>query len=131
MWIASFVRCSTSISRWSLRFICDECKRHRYILSFSPLLFINTRKINNDFSLNNYDWKKNEDDERKYYRRSTLIASSIIGALTSAAVAFSWENNGVSDEELYVYAILTKRNTMELIIFNLDNKQVLMTIYST
>jgi hypothetical protein len=105
MWIEWFVRCSTSISRWSLRFVCDECKRHRYMLSFSPLLFINTRKINNDFSLNNYEWKKNEEDERKYYRkkyqtRSTLLASSIIGALTSAAVAFSWESDGVTDEEL-------------------------------
>ncbi|CAF2392200.1 unnamed protein product [Rotaria sp. Silwood2] len=101
MWIEWFIRCSKSISNWPLRLFCDECKRHRYMLSFSPLLFINNRKINN-ISFNKYDWKNNE---RKYYRnkyhtQSTLLASSIIGALTSAAVVFSWKNDGVSDEEL-------------------------------
>ncbi|CAF3679034.1 unnamed protein product [Rotaria sordida] len=101
MWIEWFIRCSKSFSKWPLRFFYDECKRHRYMLSFSPLLFINNRKIDN-ISLNKYDW---EDNERKYYRnkyhtQSTLFGSSVIGALTSAAVVFSWENDGVTDEEL-------------------------------
>ena len=51
--------------------------------------------------MNQYNWKENEEDYGNYYRtKSTLLASSIIGALTSAAVMFSWENDGISDEEL-------------------------------
>ena len=98
------IRYSTSISRWSLRFIYDECKRRRYMLSFSPLIFINNHKLNS-ISLNQYDWEKNENNEQnydrnKYRKQSTSFMSSIINALISAAVIFSWQNNGISDEEL-------------------------------
>jgi hypothetical protein len=70
------------------------------MLSFSPLLFINNPKMNK-ISLNKY----NEENEWRYYRNkyrthSTLFASSIIGALASTVAAFSWENDGISDEEL-------------------------------
>jgi hypothetical protein len=70
------------------------------MLSFSPLLFINNQKIN-ETSLNIY----NEQNEWKYYRnksriQSTLFASSIIGALAGVTAVFSWENDGISDEEL-------------------------------
>ncbi len=104
MWIEWFIRCSTSTSKWSLKFVCDECKRHRYMLSFSPLLFINNRKVNN-ILLNKYNWENDEEDKWKYYRnkyrtQSTLFASSIIGVLTTAAAVFSWENDGISDQEL-------------------------------
>jgi len=100
MWIEWFIRYSTSIRKWSLKFVCDECKRHRYMLSFSPLLFIINRKFNK-ISLNKY----NEENQWRYYRnkyrtQSTLFASSIIGALASAAAVFSWENDGITDEEL-------------------------------
>jgi hypothetical protein len=104
MWSQWFVRCSTSIKKWPLRFVCDECKRHRFILSFSPLLFINNRKLDN-ISLYKYNRQKNEKDEQKhdrndYKRHSTLLASSIVGVLTSASAMFSWENDGISNEEL-------------------------------
>jgi hypothetical protein len=70
------------------------------MLSFSPLLFINNRKLD-QISLNQYQ----EENQWKYYKnksrtQSTLLASSILGALASATVAFSWEDNGVTDEEL-------------------------------
>jgi hypothetical protein len=44
----------------------------------------------------------NEEYQWKYSSRtqSTLFASSIIGAIASATVMFSWENDGISDEEL-------------------------------
>lgn len=96
MWVEWFIRCSTSISRWSLRFLRDECKRHRYILSFSPLLFINNRHMNpNLLRITNeeYQWKYSNN-------QSTIFVSSVIGA--TAAAMFSWENDGISDEELYV-----------------------------
>lgn len=101
MWIGWFIQCSKSIHKWPLRSFCGECKRRRYLFSFSTLLFTNNRKYDNLHS-NKYDW---EDHKEKYYRdkyqtKSTLFASSIIGALTSAAVVFSWKNDGISDEEL-------------------------------
>lgn len=100
MWTGWIIRCSTSIRKWSLKFVCDECKRHRYMLSFSPLLFVNNQRMNRIFLE-----KSNEKYEWKYYKnksrtQSTLFASSIIGALASAAAIFSWENDGISDEEL-------------------------------
>lgn len=105
MWIEWFIRYSKPISKWSLKSFCDECKRRRYILSFSPVLFINQQKRNHS-SLNKYDWENHENNNEgeyarnKYHRSPTLWASSFIGALTSAAVMFSWEHDGVSDEEL-------------------------------
>ena len=100
MWVEWFIRCSTSISRWSLKFLCDECKRHRYMLPFSPLLFINNRNMDSMFLT-----KSNEEYQWRYYNnqsrtRATLLASSVIGALASATTMFSWENDGISDEEL-------------------------------
>ncbi len=97
MWVEWFIRCSTSISKWSLKFICDECKRHRCMLSFSPLLFIDNRYMNQNLlniSNEEYQWKYSSRTQ------STLFASSIVGAIASAAVMFSWENDGISDEEL-------------------------------
>ncbi|CAF0963686.1 unnamed protein product [Adineta steineri] len=105
MWIEWFVRCSTSISKWPLRLVCDECKRRRFILSFSPLLFINNRKIDK-IAFNKYNWREQEENQWKDYRNkshanSSLLASSIIGVLTTAAAAvFSWEHDGISDQEL-------------------------------
>ncbi|UJR35624.1 hypothetical protein I4U23_028374 [Adineta vaga] len=104
MWIEWFIRCSTSMNKWPLKMLCNECKRHRYIFSFSPLLFINNHKID-QISLKKFDWKKTEDERWKYSKKksripSTLFASSVIGALTAAATVFSWENDGVSDREL-------------------------------
>ena len=106
MWIDWFVRCSKSIVKWPLRVVCDECKRHRYKLSFSPLLFMNHQR-RTSLQLNPYDWKHHQrDDYSSHYRRfdqrkqSLFWASSIVGALTSAAVLFSWENDGISDGEL-------------------------------
>lgn len=100
MWIERFVRYAISVRKWPLKFVCDECKRHRYMLSFSPLLFIQNRNINVK-SLS----KLNEEYQWKYHRnqssrQTSLFASSVIGALASAATIFSWENNGVTDEEL-------------------------------
>ena len=104
MWIEWFIRCSTSMNKWPLRIVCDECKRHRFILSFSPLLFVNHRKADS-IPLKPFDWKQNEDQRWKYSKsksraRSTLLASSVIGALTTAATVFSWENDGVTDKEV-------------------------------
>ena len=104
MWIKWFIRCSTSIRRWSLKFVYDECKRRRYILSFSPLLFINNQNINNKISVNDYD-NRNENYYENYYKKksqnqSTINISSVISALTSAGMIFSWINNGISDKEL-------------------------------
>ncbi|CAF4401826.1 unnamed protein product [Rotaria socialis] len=101
MWVEWFIRYSKSISKWPFKFFCDGCKRRRYLLSFSPLLFTNNRKIDN-ISLHKYDWEDNQRrySRNKYQTKSTTCASSIIGALTSAAVIFSWKNDGVTDEEL-------------------------------
>ena len=104
MWIEWFVRCSARIAKWPLRVVCDECKRHRYKLSFSPLLFINNRKIDS-IRLHEHDGETAQRDERNYrrndyQRQSTCFASSVLGALASAAVLFSWEKDGIDDEEL-------------------------------
>jgi hypothetical protein len=43
----------------------------------------------------------NEEYQWKYSNnQSTIFVSSVIGA--TAAAMFSWENDGISDEELYV-----------------------------
>jgi hypothetical protein len=104
MWIEWFVRCSTTIAKWPLRIVCDECKRHRYKLSFSSLLFINTRKIDSIRS-NDIERKHYRYDERHYHRdderkRSTGATSSLVSALTSAAMVFSWDNDGIDNDEL-------------------------------
>lgn len=104
MWIEWFVRCSAKVAKWPLRVVCDECKRHRYKLSFSPLLFINNRKIDSIRLHDNereYDQRGEQRYRRNdYQRQSTCFASSIVGALTSAAVMFSWEKDGIDDDEL-------------------------------
>ena len=74
-------------SRWSFKYLFHECKRHRYKLSFSPFLFLNNRKMTQI--------------PLKYYRtQSTFFTASVLSALTSAAVMFSWKNHGVHDDEL-------------------------------
>ena len=104
MWIEWFLRCSTSMNRWPLKIVCGECKRHRFLLSFGPLLFINRHKAD-PMPLKSFDWKHNDEHRWRYHKnksraRSTLLASSVIGALTTAATVFSWENDGVTDKEL-------------------------------
>jgi hypothetical protein len=66
------------------------------MLSFSPLLFIQNRHKNTNLLR-----ITNEEYQWKYYsnNRSTIFASSVIAAI---AAMFSWENDGISDEELYV-----------------------------
>lgn len=97
MWIEWFVRYSRAVRQWPLKFVCDECKRHRYMLSFSPLLFIHNRNLNVKSLNEESKWRYNGNHSS---RQTSLFASSVIGALASAATLFSWENNGVTDEEL-------------------------------
>ena len=97
MWIEWLTRYSIAVRKWPLKFLCDECKRHRYMLSFSPLLFVHHRNVNiHALTRANEEYHHRNQSSRQ----RTLFASSILGALASAATIFSWENDGISDEEL-------------------------------
>ena len=107
MWLQWFLRYSTQIMRWPIRIVCDECKRHRYKLSFGPLLFTHNRNCQS-INLNQNHWRNDPYEhhqfryEQKNKKPFRSFAPSIFAAFTGAAVMFSWEQDGISDEELYV-----------------------------
>lgn len=115
MWLDWFVRYSTKFVRWPMRRVCDECKRHKLKISLSPFLLSSNRNYNSVCS-RDFSWKSNRNDRQNKYR-SKHLAPTIFTALSSAAMMFSWDRNGISDEELF-------QGASDEYLLNMSNSEV-------